>query len=158
RHGDPDAMRLRRLARTQLRGRHVGTPGGNLAVPERCEDPPQIVGQLLPEAETDDGDVFADELMVLKRMTNAGLPELAARHCFKGCDQAVEGALRERERHVRQWRGIGDRSHEVGPPGLPYSAGVADLQSLEIAESVQLLRGAEPVEEAVVEPRTDDMR
>src|SRR6202043_1006052 len=89
---------------------------------------------------------------------DSGVPELGADQAFVRADETVEGALRERQRHVGPRRRVGDRAEEAGAPGLAGAAGVTNLHALEIGERRDRLVGAVPVLETEIEIGSEHMR
>ena len=95
--------------------------------------------------------------MVLVGILDAGFPQLGRGDALVGRDEAVERALRQRQRHVRPRRGVGNAAEETDAPADAGPARAADLQPLDIFERVKRLLRRVPVLEAELEPGPDDL-
>jgi hypothetical protein len=156
--GEFDAVLLERAAGLGLRGCHVGAIGRDVLRPQIGHQFLLIGRKLVPEYLAQQRNVFGDELVVLQRILDAGIPQFPGNQTLVRTDQPVEGALRQRQRHVGPRCRVGDRAEKTRAPGLAGAAGVADLHALEVGQCRDRLVGRVPVLEAEIEIGSEHMR
>ena len=156
--GELDAVRFQRRARLGLGGGHVGAVGRDVLRPQIGHHLLLIGSELVPERLADQRHIFGDELVILQRELDAGIPKFRADQAFVRRHQPVKGALRQRQRHVGPSRGVRNRAEEPGAPGLARATGIADLHALEVGKGRDRLVRTVPVLESEIEIRAKHVR